>query len=203
MSALAIMGGTFNPIHYGHLLSANQVRYDLNCDKVLFIPAFKSPYKVGVETLAAEHRFKMVQLAISNNDFFGVSDIEIKRRGVSYTVDTLAEIKKNYPSEELYFIAGVDAVIGITGWKNWKVILDMCSVIAVSRPGCKIEDLWQTFDSMGDNAYKEKIIFMDVLYIPISSSEIRKRVRNGEPIKYMLPDSVEKYIEYNGLYRDI
>lgn len=197
MRALAVMGGTFDPIHYGHLLAADQVRYNLKCDKVLFVPAFKSLYKIDVEMTSAEHRFEMTRLAVLTNEFFEVCDLEIKRGGISYTVDTLEDMRKLYPHCKLYFIVGVDAALGITGWKNWERILEICSIVAVDRPGYSIEDLWQDYKMI---KYKKKIIFMKALHMPISSSYIREKVKKGEPIKYMLPESVEEYIKKHKLY---
>ena len=188
MHTLAIMGGTFDPIHYGHLMAAEQVRHRFNCDKVLFIPAARSPHKTDSVISPAKHRLAMTRLAIASNSYFEVSTLEINRSGLSYTIDTIKAIKKIYCPKQLYFITGADAILGIAEWKNPEELLKLCYFVAVSRPGYDIDNLQQ------------KIISIDIPALAISSTEIRRRVRAGEPVKYMLPESVEEYIKKQQLY---
>ena len=200
MATLAIMGGTFDPIHYGHLMAAEQVRYRFNCDQVLFMPAARSPHKTAVVMSPAKHRLAMTRLAVVSNHRFEVSTLEIDRAGLSYTIDTIKIIKKSYCPQRLYFITGADAVLKITAWKNTAELLKLCYLVAVTRPGYNMENLKQKLTVLPPECL-HKIIEVAIPAMAISSTDIRRRVRVGEPIKYLLPETVEEYIQKQQPYR--
>ncbi len=197
---LGIMGGTFDPIHYGHLVTAEGARYELGLEKVIFIPAGRPPHKPGCNITEPWSRYVMTGLAIESNPFFLASAMEVERPGPSYTVDTVSAIQLLYPESELYFITGSDAVLEVLTWKNVLKLLSKCRFISVSRPGYNLDELHTRLDGIPWEL-KKNIIYMEVPSLAISSTEIRKRVREGRPIKYLLPESVEKYIIKNDLYR--
>jgi nicotinate-nucleotide adenylyltransferase len=199
MNSLAIMGGTFDPIHNGHLVVAEQVRHSFACDKVLFVPAASPPHKNESTITAVADRLAMTKMAVESNPWFEVSALEIERPGPSYTIDTVREIKKNYQPENLYFITGADAVLEILSWKDVNNLLASCKFIAATRPGYDLSNLQQRLKALPKEYFKNIIPF----YVPslsISSTDIRNRVASGKPIKYLLPESVERYIYDNLLY---
>ncbi len=198
---IAIMGGTFDPIHYGHLVTAEAVRNEFNVELVLFIPTGSQPYKESSSASHREHRYLMTVIATAANEYFAVSRIEIDREGSTYTIDTINELtslcKKN---TEIFFITGADAVLQILSWKGAKELLTKCSFIAVTRPGYNRESLFEHALEL-KNKYAGKLHFLEVPALAISSTDIRSRVRTDKPIKYLLPDEVEKYIIKQGLYK--
>lgn len=199
-SRIAIMGGTFDPIHYGHLVTAEAVWEKYNLDRVVFVPSGNPPHKMDIEVTGAEHRFLMVQMAVSSNPHFAVSRIEIDRRGFTYTIDTIREIKSEFNNKlDIYFITGADALFEILSWKEADELLKECSYIAVTRPGYTKKDLYDRIDFLKKN-YGADISAMDVPAFAISSTEIRSRVQSGRTIKYLVPRSVEEYIIKNNLY---
>lgn len=198
---IAIMGGTFDPIHYGHLVAAETVRALINAEKVLFIPTGRPPHKNNKTVEHDEHRYLMTVLATANNPYFNVSRIEIDRPGITYTIDTIQSLKKICsPETEIYFITGADAINEILTWKNTVELFKICKFVAVTRPGYDKDSLLKTL-----NSYKEKyeinLIFAEVPALSISSTDIRNRVISQKPIKYLLPDEVEQYIMKFGLYK--
>ncbi|MDP1853575.1 MAG: nicotinate-nucleotide adenylyltransferase [Candidatus Omnitrophota bacterium] len=186
---IGILGGTFNPIHFGHLILGEQVLWQLRLDKVIFIPTFMPPHKSNRDIISASHRLKMIQLAVRENSHFLVSDIEIKRKGKSYTVDTLREIKKNYPQARLFFICGSDLVNEIPTWKNVDEIYKLAKFVLAKRPG------------FGKRLSGKNFLKINVAQVDISSSLIRELVREGRSIRYLLPQNVREYIIKNKLYR--
>ena len=214
---LGIIGGTFNPIHYGHLAAAEEVRDRLKLDRVLFIPSFLPPHKQEEDMPSAVQRLEMVRLAISGNNHFKVSDIEVKRGGKSYTIETIETLLPQHPGAELYFITGLDSFLDIQTWKDWERLLALCFFVVLSRPGSSFADLArvvfmkesapdlaaldrqetaQVVMKSGDfRIYLERISFYD-----ISSTDIRMRIRQVRTIKYHLPEAVEHYIIENKLY---
>ncbi len=187
------MGGTFNPIHYGHLVTAEVVRDKFKLDKVIFIPSYRTPYKGRRDLISSSHRYKMAKLAIENNGYFSVSDIEIKRRGKSYTRDTMKEFKEKFGKEtKLFFITGADAIGQMPRWKGAKELPQLCEFIAASRPGFKLRKL--------PPRYERHTRLIEVPALAISSTDIRKRLKRGETIKYLLPEKVERYIHQHRLY---
>jgi nicotinate-nucleotide adenylyltransferase len=214
---IGILGGTFNPIHYGHLAAAEEVRDRLKLDRVLFIPSFHPPHKQENNVPSAVHRLEMVRLATKENATFEPSDIEIKRGGKSYTIDTILALKNCYPDADLYFITGVDSFLDIQAWHLWERLLTLCTFIVLSRPGYRFADLLKIdFLKPAENQVKGldrgELVHAEVragaftVYLEliplydISSTDIRSRVKEGRSIKYLLPEAVENYIIKNKLY---
>ncbi|HEX9890516.1 MAG TPA: nicotinate-nucleotide adenylyltransferase [Actinomycetota bacterium] len=191
------MGGTFDPIHYGHLVTAEGALVRFALDSVLFVPTGQPWMKEARDVTPAEHRYLMTVIATSSNPRFHVSRIEIERQGSTYTVDTLRDLSEEYGSgTELYFITGADAVLEIFHWKDPEEILGLAHVIAATRPGYDIA----TFEAEAPTRHPH-ITVLDVPALAISSTDIRERVRHGEPIRYLVPDGVQTYIEKWELYR--
>ncbi|WP_058485330.1 nicotinate-nucleotide adenylyltransferase [Defluviitalea phaphyphila] len=200
LKSLAIMGGTFDPIHYGHLVTAEAVRYKYNIDKVLFMPAGNPPHKEYDKITHSEHRYLMGVLATATNPYFDVSRMEIDRKGVTYTIDTIKSLRQMYGEEiELYFITGADAIKEIFTWKNPEELFKLCTFVAVTRPEYYKEELIEKVKTIR-NEYESKIHFLEVPALSISSTDIRNRVKNKMPIKYLVPESVENYIYKFNLY---
>lgn len=191
---IGIIGGTFNPIHYGHLVSASEVCSKFKLDKVIFVPSSLNPLKNTSNLAEAHHRLKMIKLAIAGNPLFEVSDIEIKRGGISYTIDTIKELVKKYGKDtNIYFIIGIDAFLEINSWVAPDALLKMCKFIVTTRPGYDVKKAKQIF--------KKHTETMEITYLEISSSDIRKRIKSGSSIKYLLPERVENYIQKHKLYK--
>lgn len=192
---IGIMGGTFDPIHIGHLVAAEEARAVFGLDKVIFVPNYQPPHKPGVPITDPEHRYAMVLLSIYTNPYFEVSRMEIERKGLSYAIDTVREFIKLYPGADIYFITGADAIAEILSWKDGREILKLCKFIAVTRPGYDIEKVKEKLRSVDNN-----VEFLRITEINISSTEIRRRVKEGKPIKYLVPETVENYIYKHNLY---
>lgn len=189
---IGIMGGTFNPIHYGHLLAAEEARQKFHLEKIIFVPSARPPHKNQYEIANPQDRYNMTSLAINSNRYFQASDIEIKREGISYSQDTVIELKKLYPEAQIFFITGVDALAELDTWKNASELPKLCQFIAVNRPQHKFK------------IKKEYLKFTHLLEIPglaISSTEIRQRIQQGKSIKYLVPENVERYIYEHRLYK--
>lgn len=198
---IGIMGGTFDPIHTGHLVTAEAVRVEYELDKVLFIPAANPPHKQHFHVETSVHRYMMTVMATSSNPHFYVSSIEIERPGISYTIDTVLELIKQYgENTELYFIVGSDAVQELASWKDIDHLLELCHFIAANRPG-SIYTLDDTINHLGVKGCK-RIHSLPTLELEISSTDIREKVRQGRSIKYIVPESVESYILKENLYRE-
>ncbi|MCX7920258.1 MAG: nicotinate-nucleotide adenylyltransferase [bacterium] len=190
---LGIFGGTFNPIHIGHLIIAQESLSQFALDKIIFIPAAIPPHKNLKGIASAEHRLQMTKLAISGNPQFVVSDLELKRRDTSYTIDTIRLLQKKYGNTAvLYFIIGMDALTEIYTWKKAEELLELCRFIVAPRTGF-------TFSSL-DATIRRKIKILRLEPINISASEIRKRIKNGKPIRYFLPEKVYQYLRDSSVY---
>ena len=199
---IGIMGGTFDPIHYGHLVAAEVTRAEFGLDKVIFIPAGRPPHKQQQSITDSEHRYLMTALAISSNPDFEVSRIEVDKNELTYTIDTVKELLGIYrEGTDIYFITGADAVLELMTWYKIEELLTLCRFIAVTRPGFNMKDLEQKIGEISSK-YNGEIIFMEVPLLEISSTDIRERVRSGKPIKYLLPETVEEYIGKHELYRE-
>jgi nicotinate-nucleotide adenylyltransferase len=210
-----ILGGTFDPIHLGHLRCAEEIGELFALDKVLFVPASRPPHKENAAITPFRHRENMVRLAISGNSAFSFSDIENRRDGISYSIDTVETlVSEGHGELELYFIAGLDAFRLVRTWKDWKRLLRLCNFIVMTRPGSRGESLADilTPDFAGLFTYDDGlkgfkgpsghcISFRQVSYLDISSSDIRERVRVGKSIRYLVPDPVLAYIDKQGCYR--
>ena len=215
---IGIYGGTFNPVHYGHLRTAEEVAGKLELDKTLFIPAGETPFtKPDLEK--AGHRYKMVKAAIEGNPCFQISGLEIRARGKSYSVDTIKKLRSRYRKSELYFILGIDAFIDLPGWKKPNMIVDLTNLVIISRPGYSFAGLRSSPYLRGvpvkklrelDNGKIESFVFdisenrrgilCNVTALNISASHIRNLMKSGGNINYLLPDSVKSYIISHNLY---
>ncbi len=199
---IAVMGGTFDPIHYGHLVAAEAVRDRFQLDKVIFIPAGNPPHKNSKNITDSSHRYNMTMLATATNPYFEVSRIEIDRKGITYTVDTIKQLRALYCAiDELYFITGADAVLEILTWHKVEELLKLCNFVAATRPGFDLRDLEQKLHEI-KSKYGKEIFHIEIPSLAISSTDIRNRVRSNHTIKYLLPESVEQYILKYGIYRE-
>ena len=195
---LGIMGGTFNPIHYAHLLSSNYILEKYNLDKIVFIPTGEPPHKKDLNIASAEHRYNMVKLAIEDNQNFFISNIELERKGTTYTIDTLKELKSVCEENvRFYFITGTDTINQIHSWKNIDEVFNLCEFIVATRPKYIIDDNAKKIIEK----YKDKIYFCVIPELDISSTTIRKMIRQEKSITYLLPKNVEEYIKNNNLYK--
>ncbi len=211
---IGILGGTFNPIHLGHLVIAEEARDAFSLEKVLFIPAKIPPHKDTGPVISSEHRLRMVRLAIDGNPSFEVSDIELKREGPSYSVDTLRQLHRSFgEGVELSFILGWDSFEEIHTWKDYKELFCLANFIVTNRYEHRKEGIGGTLpveirDAFWYDKTKDLFIhrsnhfvaYLDTPLIDISSTEIRKRVREGRTIRYLVPRKVVEYIEAHGLY---
>lgn len=197
---IGIMGGTFDPIHYGHLVIANEVLDKYDMEKIVFIPAGKPPHKKGPKANPLDRLF-MANLATLSNDRFVVSDIEIKKAEMSYTINTIKELVKTYANSELYFITGMDALLDLPNWYKADELLELCKFIAVKRPEYNTLAIENKFNEILDK-FNGQIELLQVPMLQISSTDIRKRILTGRSVKYLLPDIVEEYIIKNKLYAE-
>lgn len=195
---LGIMGGTFDPIHYGHLVTAEQAREALDLDLVLFMPAGSPAFKQDKRVTDPEDRYAMTVLATAANPAFYASRFEIDRPGVTYTVDTLCALREHYPDNvELYFITGADAIMDILAWHDAKRIASLATLIAATRPGYDIETAKVRISSSGLGF---DVRYIEIPALAISSSDIRDLVASGKSARYLTSESVMGYIRKNGLY---
>lgn len=193
------MGGTFDPIHYGHLVAANTARYEFGMETVIFVPSGHPPHKQERLISDPEHRFQMALLATASNPHFLVSRVEIDRGGYSYAIDTVKYFKELLASDAaLFFITGADAVLEIMTWKNVKELVSYCSFVAVSRPGFNLEQINTISDI--DEKLLTKTHLLEIPALAISSTDIRSRVAQKKPIRYLLPERVEEFIQVFGVY---
>ena len=191
---IAIMGGTFNPIHFAHLVSAEQVRESLGYERILFVPAGQPPHKVQPGLVSAMHRFQMVLLATEKNPFFEVSRIELDRVGPSYTIQTIKALRLMYGENlELAWIIGADSLIEYKIWKDFENVLEQCSLIVTTRPNYNLEQV--------PTEIRDRVTIVQITGINISATEIRQRIRDKLSIRYLVPDSVAFYIDKHELYR--
>lgn len=186
------MGGTFDPIHNGHLVCAEEARHQFHIDRIIFVPAGRPWQKAGVSP--AEDRYLLTMLATASNPNFAVSRLEIDRGGPTYTLDTLKVFRRFYPEAELFFITGADVVAEILSWKDPEAVLSEAHFVAASRPGFELADL-------GVCLPDSRVSLMQIPALAISSSGIRARVAQGRPVRYLMPTEVAEYIAAHGLYR--
>jgi nicotinate-nucleotide adenylyltransferase len=194
---IGILGGTFDPIHYGHLAIAEEARLALQLDRVLFVPAAQQPLKRGAHIATPEQRFAMVQLACAPNPTFEVSRIELDRPGPSFTLMTLEALQAARIGE-LHFILGEDALADLTRWRGAAQVVELARIIAISRPG-SVPDLTRIIQALP--ALSERLTVLPGPALDISSTALRRRVAAGQPIRYQTPDAVVAYIDEQGLYR--
>lgn len=198
MRPWGILGGSFDPIHNGHLMLAQEVRDRLQLEKVIFIPAYVAPHKIGQSFASAADRFAMTRLAVEGINDFSVSDVELKRGSISYTVDTMLELQELYPRQEFYFIVGADSVPQLRTWKRVEELFSLVKFAVVYRPGYE-DVLERAREDFGVLA--ERLVMVHATEYDVSSTVIRQRVQAGQSIRDMVPAAVAEYIGKNGLYR--
>jgi nicotinate-nucleotide adenylyltransferase len=190
LARVGVFGGTFDPIHFGHLAAANEARYQLGLDKVLFVPAGDPWQKTRTITPSA-HRCAMVEAAIAGNPYFSLSMIDVQRQGPTYTVDTLRELKT--AGDELFFILGADALHGLPTWHNAEQLGDLATFVAFPRPGEPEPEI----PKVGVD-----VVMISMPGVAVSSTQIRQRALAGAPLEYLTPDVVVRYIAEHGIYRE-
>ena len=194
---MGVMGGTFDPIHYGHLVTAEAALSEFQLDEVVFVPTGQPWMKANRDVAAPEDRYLMTVIATSSNPRFWVSRIEIERDGPTYTVETLQELRRQTgDGVDLFFITGADAVLEIFQWKDPEEVLSLAHFIGATRPGYDVARFEREAPTRHPN-----ISVMSVPALAISSSDIRRRVRESRPIRYLVPEGVQTYIEKSRLYR--
>ncbi len=186
---IGILGGTFHPVHIGHLIMADEVREKLELAKVIFVPTYLPPHKGPFGIAPAADRYAMLELAIKKNKYFGISDAEIKRDGRSYTIDTLKEFKRKFPGEEIYFITGSDLLNYLEEWKDLSEIIKMVKFVVATRPGYPLEKI---------PAYIQTVA---IRAVDISAFEIRNCVKENKSFRYLVPEAVYRYILGRKLYK--
>ncbi len=189
---IGIMGGTFDPIHHGHLVAASEVMDNFGLEQVVFVPAATQPFKQGRESALPEHRYLMTVIATASNPRFTVSRVDIDRGGLTYTYETLQDLRAQEPDVDWYFITGADALHDILSWKHSDELFESAHFVGVSRPGhtLNVEGLPQ-----------DSVSLVEVPAMAISSSDVRRRVSENKPVWYLVPDGVVQYIQKYGLYR--
>lgn len=187
------MGGTFDPIHHGHLVAASEVSHAFELDEVVFVPTGRQPFKTGRKVTRAEHRYLMTVVATASNPRFTVSRADIDRPGTTYTIDTLRDFRALFPDDELFFITGADAVSDIVRWKDPEELFELATFVGVTRPGHIIEL---------EGLPSDRIALLEIPALAISSTDLRSRVAQGTPVWYLVPDGVVQYIGKYGLYRE-
>jgi len=198
VAGTAVLGGSFNPIHYGHLLLADDVAELLGLDRVLFVPAARPPHKSSADLARAEDRYAMVELAIAGHSKFAVSDVEFLRAGPSYTVDTLEALR--IPREELFLIVGSETFIDLLTWRSPRRVAELAQLAVVPRVGSAFDLESAAVRKVVHEIGREPVV-VRASSLPISASELRRRVREGRSIRYRLPETVGAYIRAKRLYR--
>jgi len=197
---IGVFGGTFDPIHIGHLLIAEEARLRLGLSQVIFVPAGEPWLKEHRIISSGEHRLEMIRLAIASNPFFRASTVDLERPGPSYTVDTLTDLRRELGEEaNFYFILGLDALVEFSTWREPERIVQVCHLVAARRPEARDLDLESLERSVPGISHR--VIILDNPLFDISSSEIRERVAKGLPITDLVPDAVARYIRERGLYK--
>lgn len=197
---IGIIGGTFNPIHFGHLILSEYIREEMDLDKIIFIPTRIPPHKSSTNIPSGAIRMEMLSLAIKSNNNFSVSSIELDREGTSYTIDTIIELNKNYPDDEFYLIIGEDSLFQLHTWERFNQLIKESNFIVadrISSEDIQVENRIQELN----HRYNGNIVKANSPLIEISSTMIRDRVNGGLSIKYLVPEEVENYILNKGLYK--
>ncbi len=194
---IGILGGTFNPPHLGHLVCAQEAYRELALDRVIMIPAAIPPHKPVEQEPGAQHRLELCRFAVADDERFEVSDIELRRDGPSYTVDTLQELTSSAPNTEHFLIVGGDIAAGLPRWKEPERVLELATLAIAKRRGTAQGAVRTALDSLPGG---ERARFFQMPRIGVSSTMIRRRVRAGQPIRYLVPDRVSEYIKQEGLY---
>ena len=200
MRRVGVLGGTFDPVHYGHLVIAQDAWAYLDLEKVLFIPAYKPPHKPEGSYSAFQHRVRMLELALDDSCCFELSLIEAERHGPSYTVDTLKDLRLELgPDAEAYFIIGMDSLGNILEWHRPDELITLCRIVVAERAGYQVE-----LAALEENlpGLQDSLVFIDTPELSISSTDLQRRIRLGLPIRYQVPSDVEQYIREHQLYLD-
>lgn len=185
---VGVFGGTFDPIHHGHLAAASEVYAALDLDRMIVVPTHVQPFKQGEQVASDEHRLAMCRLAVADDPRFDVSSVDIDRGGTTYTVDTLRDLAKAYPGAQLYFMAGADALARLSEWKDAEELSTLATFVGVTRPGHSLGQL--------DTPHA----LVEVPAMAVSSTDVRRRVRAGAPIRYLVPSAVADYVAQHDLY---
>jgi nicotinate-nucleotide adenylyltransferase len=188
---LGVMGGTFDPVHHGHLVAASEVAARFGLDEVVFVPTGQPTFKQHQQVTEAEHRYLMTVIATASNPRFTVSRVDIDRTGLTYTIDTLRDLHTQRPGSELFFITGADAIEQIVRWKDAEQLFELAHFVAVTRPGHQL--------SLA-GLPPERVSMLEVPALSISSTDVRGRAASGLPVWYLVPDGVVQYINKHGLY---
>jgi nicotinate-nucleotide adenylyltransferase len=194
-----IIGGTFDPIHNGHLYIAHEALHMLSLDSILFMPAGNPPLKTERKKTDASIRYELVKMAIRNEKRFSLSSYEIEQKGISYTYKTMEYLKAVEPETEWHFITGADCLINLNLWKNVERILDACRLVVFNRPGFTKEDILQQKKKLEEH-YKKEILFLDLNLLEISSTAIKNMIKEGRDVSYLLPESVYNTVLELGIY---
>lgn len=199
---MGILGGTFDPIHNGHLYIASEALEILNLDHIIFMPSGNPPHKISKEKTDGKIRYELVRRAIKNYEGFVIDSYEIDKRGLSYTFETLEYLREKFGKEtELYFITGADCLIDIYKWKNIQKIFINSTLVVFNRPGYDIDKLFENKKKV-EEEFNTKIIFLPLLILDISSTYIREKIKNGKNVDFFIPEDVSKYIKELNLYKE-
>ena len=202
MKRYGIVGGTFDPIHNAHLYIAYEAKQQLNLDKVIFMPAGIQPFKVENKVTDSYLRYNMVEIAIEPYNEFEISPYEIKKNGISFTYETLEYLKENFEEDdEIFFITGADCLISIEKWKEVSKIFSLCTFVVFTRGGFDVNEI-KTKKKEVEEVYGKKIVVLELKELEISSTDIRKRVKDGKKIDFFVPEKVNQFIIENNLYKE-
>ncbi len=199
MPYVGFMGGTFDPIHYGHLAAAEGALRLAGLDRVVFLPNRQPPHKAGRRISAAEHRAAMVELAIAGNPHFAISRMELGREGPSYTIDTVRELQRTHPDWDLAFLVGMDSLVEIQTWREYKALLQTIDLVVITRPGYGRERQEAVLAELGPELTR-RVRILQTPGVAVSSSELRRLAADGYPLRYLVPDVVAAYIQEHQLY---
>jgi nicotinate-nucleotide adenylyltransferase len=198
---IGIFGGSFDPVHTGHLILAEYVKEGAGLDRLVLMPAYVSPFKIGKSNASSEDRLEMAYLATHENPHIEVDPYEVQKATPSYTADTMAELKRNrWPDDSLYFVAGTDSILEVEKWKDADTLLRTFGFVVGTRPGYRDEELDEHIKYLRDT-YGTDVIKVNIPKVDISSTSIRRRSKEGKSIKYLVPRQVEEYIISHGLYK--
>lgn len=200
MNKIGIMGGSFNPIHNGHLFLAEHAYEQAGLDKVLFMPLKNPPHKTKPNNITDQQRVDMVKLAIQNNPHFELSEFELQREGMTYTADTLTYLKKINPKDDYYFIVGTDSLFYMHNWMKPEVVFDLCTIVAAGRDNAEEDRILSHIEFL-KRTYHARIIYVKMPMIELSSEGIRERLAADRTVRYYVPDTVIEYINNNQLYQ--
>jgi nicotinate-nucleotide adenylyltransferase len=191
---IGVMGGTFDPVHHGHLVAASEVQSWFGLDEVVFVPTGQPYQKADRKVSPAEHRYLMTVIATASNPRFTVSRVDIDRGGPTYTIDTLSDLKQVHPDADLYFITGADALTDILGWRSADALFELANFVGCTRPGYSMDA------SSLQGLPSERVTIVEIPALAISSTDCRARTARGEPVWYLVPDGVVQYISKHALY---